>query len=73
MVDIIKDTIDRFTIGFVFATIFFSVKVSERKSFNKFINVLVTQRKIWCLSKGRFYKSQINEFGKLLPDNKGSG
>ncbi len=68
MIDIIKDTIDRFPIGFVFTSSDFPIEVNRLKAVNKVINVLVTQGKIRRLSKGRFYKPQIGKFGELQPD-----
>ncbi len=43
MIDIIKDTIDRFPIGFVFTSSDFPVEVNRLKAVNKVINVLVAQ------------------------------
>ena len=68
MIDIIKDTIDRFPIGFVFTSSDFPIEVNRLKAVNKVINVLVAQGKIRRLSKGRFYKPQIGKFGELQPD-----
>ena len=68
MTDIIKDTIDRFPIGFVFTSSDFPIEVNRQKAVNKAINALVAQGKIRRLSKGRFYKPQISKFGELQPD-----
>jgi predicted transcriptional regulator of viral defense system len=68
MVDIIKDTIGRFPMGFVFTSSDFPIEVNRLKAVNKVINVLVAQGKIRRLSKGRFYKPQIGKFGELHPD-----
>lgn len=68
MIDIIKDTIDRFPIGFVFTSSDFPIEVNKLKAVNKAINVLVAQGRIRRLSKGRFYKPQISKFGELQPD-----
>lgn len=68
MIDIIKDTIDRFPIGFVFTSSDFPIELNKLKAVNKSINELVTQGKIRRLTKGRFYKPQISKFGELQPD-----
>ncbi len=68
MVDIIKDTIDRFPIGFVFTSSDFFIEVNRLKAANKTLNLLVAQGKIRRLSKGRFYKPLISKFGELQPD-----
>ena len=68
MTDIIKDTIDRFPMGFVFTSSDFSIEVNRLKAVNKALNMLVAQEKIRRLSKGRFYKPQISKFGELQPD-----
>lgn len=68
MIDIIKDTIDRFPIGFVFTSSDFPIEVNKLKAVNKAINALVAQGRIRRLSKGRFYKPQISKFGELQPD-----
>ena len=68
MIDIIKDTIDRLPIGFVFTSSDFTIEVNRLKAVNKAINTLVAQGKIRRLSKGRFYKPLISKFGELQPD-----
>lgn len=68
MIDIIKDTIDRLPIGYVFTSSDFPIEVIKQKTANKALNALVVQGKIRRLSKGRFYKPQIGKYGELLPD-----
>jgi hypothetical protein len=68
MNDIIKKTIDRFPLGFVFATSDFLAAAENPKQVNKILNTLVAEGILRKLSKGRFYKSQMSEFGELPPD-----
>jgi hypothetical protein len=68
MFDIVKNTIDRFPIGFVFTSSDFQIEVNKQKAVNKAINKLVASGKIRRLSKGRFYKPQISRYGELQPD-----
>ena len=68
MIDIIINTINRFPLGFVFTSSDFNVEVNKQKTVNKLLNDLVFQGKIKRLSKGRFYKPKLTEFGELLPD-----
>jgi len=68
MIDIIKDTIGRLPIGFVFTSSDFPIEVNRLKAVNKAINTLVAQGKIRRFSKGRFYKPLISKFGELQPD-----
>ncbi|MBP1672327.1 MAG: hypothetical protein H6Q25_142 [Bacteroidetes bacterium] len=68
MIDIIINTINRFPLGFVFTSSDFNIEVNKKKMVNKLLNDLVVQGKIKRLSKGRFYKPKLTEFGELLPD-----
>jgi hypothetical protein len=68
MIDIIINTINRFPLGFVFTSSDFNIEVNKQKKANKLLNDLVFQGKIKRLSKGRFYKPKLTEFGELLPD-----
>ena len=68
MNDIIKNTIDRFPLGFVFTTSDFPAAAENPKQVNKILNALVVVGVLRKLSKGRFYKPQMSEFGELPPD-----
>lgn len=68
MNDIIKNTIDRFPFGFVFTTSDFPAAAENPKQVNKILNALVAAGVLRKLSKGRFYKPQMSEFGELPPD-----
>jgi hypothetical protein len=68
MLDIIKDTIDKFPLGFVFTASNFPVTVDNPKGVSKALNDLVTEGVLHKLSKGRFYKPQIGKFGELSLD-----
>lgn len=64
----IKDILDRFTDGFVFTPADFPVEVGKQPSINRTLNNMVATGKIRRLSKGRFYKPKITQFGELPPD-----
>jgi hypothetical protein len=66
--NIVKDTINRFDCGYVFTAKDFSVPVEKQKTVNKLLDNLVAAGTIKRLSKGRFYKPEISNFGELLPD-----
>jgi hypothetical protein len=68
MLDTIKDTIDKFPLGFIFTTNDFSITVENPKGVSKILNDFVAEGYLRKLAKGRFYKPQISEFGELLPD-----
>ncbi|MDR3327373.1 MAG: DUF6088 family protein [Prevotellaceae bacterium] len=68
MVDIIKNTIDKFPLGFIFTANDFSITVENPKGVSKILNDFVAEGYLRKLSKGRFYKPQIREFGELLPN-----
>jgi hypothetical protein len=68
MTDIIKNTIDRFALGFVFTADDFSIAVEKQNSVTKILNNMVVAGQIRRLSKGRFYKPQMSKFGELPPD-----
>jgi predicted transcriptional regulator of viral defense system len=65
---IIIYTINRLPYGYVFTYADFEVEVKQRYALNKALNRLVEAGKIRRLSKGRFYKPQITQFGELQPD-----
>ena len=68
MTETIRNTINRFATGFVFTTLDFPVDVSKQATVNRILNNMVAAGQIRRLSKGRFYKPQISEFGELQPD-----
>lgn len=65
MTDLIRTTIDKFPFGFVFTPIDFPIEVSKQASVNRVLNNMVATGSIRRLSKGRFYKPQISEFGEV--------
>jgi hypothetical protein len=68
MNDTIKNTIDKFPLGFVFTTSDFPAAAENPKHVNKILNALVAEGILCKFSKGRFYKPKITEFGALPPD-----
>ena len=63
------EKIDNFTCGYVFIASDFPVDVTKQKSVNKVLENLAKAGKIRRLSKGRYYKTKITEFGELPPDS----
>lgn len=68
MTETIRNTINRFATGYVFTTSDFPVDVSKQATVNKILNNMVAAGQISRLSKGRFYKPQMSESGKLQPE-----
>jgi hypothetical protein len=68
MLDTIKNTIDKFPLGFVFTANSFEVTVDNPKGVSKALNDMVEAGVLRKLSKGRFYKPQIGKFGELPID-----
>ncbi|MDR2147925.1 MAG: DUF6088 family protein [Tannerella sp.] len=68
MTDIIKNTIDRFAIGYVFTAEDFCTGVKNKNTVTKVLNNLAATGQIRRLCKGRFYKPQMSKFGELPPD-----
>jgi hypothetical protein len=68
MNDTIKNTIDKFPSGFVFTTSDFPAAAENPKQVNKILNTLVSEGVLCKLSKGKFYKPKMTEFGALPPD-----
>jgi hypothetical protein len=64
MIDIIRDTIDKYPFGYIFTTNDFHLSVKNPKGVNKILNDLVAEGILRKLSKGRFYKPQIGKFGE---------
>ncbi|MDR0505461.1 MAG: DUF6088 family protein, partial [Dysgonamonadaceae bacterium] len=68
MFDTIKNTIDKFPVGFVFSANSFPATVDNPKGVSKALNDLVAEGVLRKLSKGRFYKPQIGKFGEVPLD-----
>jgi hypothetical protein len=68
MTDTIKNTINRFPIGFVFTAEDFPLPVEKQNTVTKVLNNMVSAGIIKHLCKGRFYKPQLSKFGELPPD-----
>ncbi|MDR1882189.1 MAG: DUF6088 family protein [Prevotella sp.] len=66
--DTVKDTIKKFTCGYVFTAKDFPLPVEKQKTVNKLLDNMVAAGQIRRLSKGRFYKPQMSNFGEILPD-----
>ncbi len=66
--DIVKDKIGRLESGFVFTYDYFQVGVYQISALKKALSRLVASGMLRKLSKGRFYKPQMSEFGELKPD-----
>lgn len=66
--DYIIDTIGRFRDGYVFTYSDFSISVVKPDAIIKVLNRMVKSGKLRKLSKGRYYKPKITEFGELKPD-----
>ena len=68
MIYIIKNTIDKFELGYIFTVSDFPMSVKNPKLVSKTLNHFVTTGYLRKLSKGRFYKPQMSKFGELPPD-----
>jgi hypothetical protein len=68
MIDIIRDTIDKYPLGYIFTTNDSHLSKKNLKGVNKILNDLVSEGVLRKLSKGRFYKPQIGKFGELPLD-----
>ena len=65
----VKDKIESIAYGYVFTASDFPIDVTKQKSVNKVLENLNKAGKIRRLSKGRYYKTKITEFGELPPDS----
>lgn len=61
-------TISNFPFGFVFTPSNFPIEAGKQASVNRVLNNMVAAGEIRRLSKGRFYKPQMTQFGELPPD-----
>ena len=68
MTNLIKTTVDNFPFGFVFTPSDFPIDINKQASVNRILNNMVVAGEIRRLSKGRFYKPKMTEFGELPPD-----
>jgi hypothetical protein len=69
IVDIIEEKIKNIPSGQVFAYTDFDIEVERKNTIVKTLNNLVAKGKIAKLSKGKFYKPEITEFGAMLPSS----
>jgi hypothetical protein len=65
--DIVINRINRFKAGYIFTYEDFDVPVENRSALKMALNRLVGSGKIIRLSKGRYYKPELSEFGALRP------
>jgi len=68
MTDKVTNSVNNFQGGFVFTPSDFGVEASKQPTVNRILNNMVAAGKICRLSKGRFYKPRITQFGDLQPD-----
>jgi hypothetical protein len=68
MTDKVTNSVNNFESGFVFTPNDFGVEASKQPTVNRILNNMVAAGKICRLSKGRFYKPRITQFGELQPD-----
>jgi predicted transcriptional regulator of viral defense system len=68
MIDTIKNTINKFPLGYIFTTNDFPISEKNPKGVNKVLNDLTAEGYLSKLSKGRFYKPERGKFGDLKPD-----
>ena len=64
----IKDTIATFDFGFVFTPADFPVDPRKQATVNRILNNMVAAGQIRRISKGRFYKPNMTEFGEQKPN-----
>jgi len=69
IVDIIESQIKKIPNGQVFTYTDFDIEVERKDTIVKTLNNFVAKGKIAKLSKGKFYKPQVTEFGTLLPSS----
>ncbi len=69
IVDKIESQIKKIPQGQVFTYTDFDIEVERKDTIVKTLNNLVAKGKIAKLSKGKFYKPQVTEFGALLPSS----
>jgi len=67
--NIVRNQIEKSTYGYVFTASDFPVDITKQKSVNKVLENLTKEGKVRRLSKGRYYKTKMTEFGELRPDS----
>jgi hypothetical protein len=65
--DIVINRINRFKSGYIFTYSDFVIPVGKYEALKKTLSRLVISGKIIRLSKGRYYKPEVSEFGSLRP------
>ena len=68
MSNIIRKTIDNFDFGYVFTPKDFPIEPRKVASVNRVLNYMVEKGEICRISKGRFYKPKMTEFGAMKPN-----
>jgi len=68
MTDTIRNTIATFDFGFVFTPGDFPIDPRKQATVNRILNNMVAAGQIRRISKGRFYKPKVTEFGEQKPD-----
>ena len=69
IVDNIESQITKIPKGQVFSYTDFDIEVERKDTIVKTLNNFVAKGKIAKLSKGKFYKPEVTEFGELLPSS----
>jgi hypothetical protein len=69
IIDNIESQINKIPNGQVFSYTDFDIEVERKDTIVKTLNNFVAKGKIAKLSKGKFYKPQVTEFGTLLPSS----
>ncbi|MDA3865485.1 MAG: DUF6088 family protein [Salinivirgaceae bacterium] len=64
----IRNTINRFSLGYVFTYRDFNPEVNDREAIIKALNRMVAKGEIAKLSKGKYYKPKETIFGLVPPD-----
>ena len=67
--EIVRKQIEKMACGFVFSAGDFPLDVTKQKSVNKVLENLAKTGKIRRLTKGKYYKTKMTEFGEILPDS----
>jgi hypothetical protein len=65
--DIVINKINRLKVGYIFTYKDFDVPLNNKSALKMAINRLASSGKIIRLSKGRFFKPEVSEFGPLRP------
>ncbi len=67
--EIVRNKIEKADYGIVFSASDFPVEVVKQKTVNKVLENLTKAGSIRRLSKGRYYKTKMTEFGELMPNS----